>query len=157
MNYHVLKVRRECIVWSIAFLSSGTVITSDSFGRVQFWDWQRGTLMESHTVSTSAVLSLAVSEVGKSLRVPAGQPGPVWAPVCWARGVWAGAAWLGAFGPAGAGLGEKLPVPACLPVLPFHSSQSVPANPVPVSLTRRRTASLWAPRRGPLTSFSCCQ
>ncbi|NWZ55840.1 U3 small nucleolar RNA-associated protein 4 homolog [Haliaeetus albicilla] len=69
VNYHVLKVRRECIVWSIAFLSSGTVITSDSFGRVQFWDWQRGTLMESHTVSTSAVLSLAVSEKEDSIIV----------------------------------------------------------------------------------------
>ncbi|KFV97574.1 Cirhin, partial [Eurypyga helias] len=64
VNYHVQKVKRECIVWSIAFLSCGTVVTSDSFGRVQFWDWERGTLVESHTVSTSSVLSLAVSEVG---------------------------------------------------------------------------------------------
>ena len=59
------KVKRECVIWSIAFLSSGTVVTSDSFGRVQFWEWERGTLLESHTVSTSAVLSLAVSEVGE--------------------------------------------------------------------------------------------
>ena len=70
MNYHVQKVKRECIVWSIAFLSSGTVVTSDSFGRVQFWDWEQGTLLESHTVSTSAVLSLAVSEVGESPPCP---------------------------------------------------------------------------------------
>lgn len=68
VNYHVQKVKRECIVWSIAFLSSGTVVTSDSFGRVQFWDWERGTLLQSHTVSTSAVLSLAVSEVGEAPR-----------------------------------------------------------------------------------------
>ncbi|KAM7100670.1 LOW QUALITY PROTEIN: U3 small nucleolar RNA-associated protein 4 homolog [Ciconia maguari] len=61
VNYRVQKVKRECIVWSIAFLSSGNLSTSDSFGRVQFWDWERGTLLESHTVSTSAVLSLAVS------------------------------------------------------------------------------------------------
>ncbi|PKU29634.1 hypothetical protein llap_20062 [Limosa lapponica baueri] len=69
VNYHVHKVKRECIVWSIAFLSSGTVVTSDSFGRVQFWDWERGTLLESHTVSTSAVLSLSVSEKEDSIVV----------------------------------------------------------------------------------------
>ncbi|NXY51811.1 UTP4 protein, partial [Ceuthmochares aereus] len=69
VNYYVQKVKRECIVWSIAFLSSGTVVTSDSFGRVQFWDWERGTLQESHTVSTSAVLSLAVSEKEDSIVV----------------------------------------------------------------------------------------
>ncbi|NXX58433.1 UTP4 protein, partial [Scopus umbretta] len=69
VNYHIQKVKRECIVWSIGFLSSGTVITSDSFGRVQFWDWERGTLLESHTVSTSAVLSLAVSENEDSIVV----------------------------------------------------------------------------------------
>lgn len=78
VNYHVQKVKRECIVWSIAFLSSGTVVTSDSFGRVQFWDWERGTLLESHTVSTSAVLSLAVSEVGGPPRVP--PPQAAWGP-----------------------------------------------------------------------------
>lgn len=66
MNYHVQKVKQECIVWSIAFLSSGTVVTSDSFGRVQFWDWKQGTLLDSHTISNSAILSLAVSEVSKS-------------------------------------------------------------------------------------------
>ncbi|NXH16573.1 UTP4 protein, partial [Bucco capensis] len=69
VNYHVQKVKHECIVWSIAFLSSGTVVTSDSFGRVQFWDWEQGTLLESHTVSTSAVLSLAVSEKEDSIIV----------------------------------------------------------------------------------------
>lgn len=77
MNYHVQKVKRECIVWSIAFLSSGTVVTSDSFGRVQFWDWERGTLLESHTVSTSAVLSLSVSEVGGC---PPSPPPGSWGP-----------------------------------------------------------------------------
>nr|XP_047906463.1 U3 small nucleolar RNA-associated protein 4 homolog [Anser cygnoides] len=70
VNYHVPKPKkRECVVWSIAFLSDGTVVSSDSFGRVQFWDWERGTLLESHTVSTSAVLSLAVSEKEDSIVV----------------------------------------------------------------------------------------
>uniref|UniRef100_A0A8B9NW52 UTP4 small subunit processome component n=1 Tax=Apteryx owenii TaxID=8824 RepID=A0A8B9NW52_APTOW len=70
VNYHVQKSKkRECVVWSVAFLSSGTVVSSDSFGRLQFWDWERGTLLESHTVSTSAVLSLAVSEKEDSIVV----------------------------------------------------------------------------------------
>ncbi|XP_040427229.1 U3 small nucleolar RNA-associated protein 4 homolog [Cygnus olor] len=70
VNYHVPKPKkRECVVWSIAFLSDGAVVSSDSFGRVQFWDWERGTLLESHTVSTSAVLSLAVSEKEDSIVV----------------------------------------------------------------------------------------
>lgn len=77
VNYHVQKVQRECVVWSVVFLASSTVVTSDSFGRVQFWDWQRGTLVESHTVSTSSALSLAVSEVGES-------PEPLMSP--WAFG-----------------------------------------------------------------------
>ncbi|NXC41438.1 UTP4 protein, partial [Penelope pileata] len=70
VNYHVPKPKkRECVVWSIAFLASGTVVTSDSFGRVQFWDWERGTLQESHTVSSTAVLSMAVSEHEDSIVV----------------------------------------------------------------------------------------
>lgn len=72
MNYHVEKTKRECVVWAIALLSRGTVVSADSFGRVQFWDWEQGTLAESHTVSTSAALSLAVSEVGET---PVSPPG----------------------------------------------------------------------------------
>lgn len=72
VNHHVEKAKRECVVWAIALLSSGTVVSADSFGRVQFWDWQQGTLAESHTVSTSAALSLAVSEVGET---PVSPPG----------------------------------------------------------------------------------
>ncbi|NWX15831.1 UTP4 protein, partial [Aegotheles bennettii] len=69
VSYQVQKVRRECVVWGTAFLSSGAVVTADSFGRVQFWDWERGTLLQSHTVSTAAVLSLAVSETEDSMVV----------------------------------------------------------------------------------------
>ncbi|XP_025975475.2 U3 small nucleolar RNA-associated protein 4 homolog [Dromaius novaehollandiae] len=70
VNYHVQKPKkRECVVWSVAFLSSGTVVSSDSFGRVQFWDWETGTLLESHTVSASAALALAVSEQEDSIVV----------------------------------------------------------------------------------------
>ncbi|NWY90549.1 UTP4 protein, partial [Loxia curvirostra] len=69
VNYHVEKAKRECVVWAIALLSSGTVVSADSFGRVQFWDWEQGTLAESHTVSTSAVLSLAVAQKEDSIIV----------------------------------------------------------------------------------------
>lgn len=80
VNCHVPKSKkRECVVWSIAFLSSGTVISSDSFGRVQFWDWERGTLQDSHTVSSSAALSLAVSEV-RSPWARTAVPAPRWYP-----------------------------------------------------------------------------
>ncbi|XP_030138411.4 U3 small nucleolar RNA-associated protein 4 homolog [Taeniopygia guttata] len=69
VNHHVEKAKRECVVWAIALLSSGTAVSADSFGRVQFWDWQQGTLAESCAVSTSAVLSLAVSEKEDSIVV----------------------------------------------------------------------------------------
>ncbi|XP_030916000.1 U3 small nucleolar RNA-associated protein 4 homolog [Geospiza fortis] len=69
VNHRVEKAKRECVVWAIALLSSGTVVSADSFGRVQFWDWEQGTLAESHTVSTSAVLSLAVSQKEDSMIV----------------------------------------------------------------------------------------
>ncbi|NWS34556.1 UTP4 protein, partial [Polioptila caerulea] len=69
VNHQVEKAKRECVVWAIALLSSGTVVSADSFGRVQFWDWEQGTLAESHTISTSAVLSLAVSEKEDSIIV----------------------------------------------------------------------------------------
>ncbi|NXF79518.1 UTP4 protein, partial [Sclerurus mexicanus] len=69
VNYHMEKTKRECVVWAIALLSRGTAVTADSYGRVQFWDWQQGTLAESHVVSTSAALSLAVSEREDSIVV----------------------------------------------------------------------------------------
>ncbi|NXR64968.1 UTP4 protein, partial [Rhadina sibilatrix] len=69
VNHQVEKAKRECVVWAIALLSSGTVVSADSFGRVQFWDWEQGTLAESHTISTSAALSLAVSEREDSIIV----------------------------------------------------------------------------------------
>lgn len=53
-------------MWSVAFLSDGSVVSADSAGKVQFWDSEMGTLLRTHTVSSSAVLSLAVSEVSDS-------------------------------------------------------------------------------------------
>ncbi|XP_067392855.1 U3 small nucleolar RNA-associated protein 4 homolog [Emydura macquarii macquarii] len=61
--------RLECVVWSVAFLSDGTIVSGDSAGKVQFWDSEKGTLLETHPVSSSAVLCLAVSEKEDSIVV----------------------------------------------------------------------------------------
>nr|XP_056718392.1 U3 small nucleolar RNA-associated protein 4 homolog [Euleptes europaea] len=60
---------RECVVWSVAFLSDGTIVSADSSGKVQFWDSEMGTLLQTSVVSNSAVLSLAVSEAEDSIVV----------------------------------------------------------------------------------------
>ncbi|XP_048371692.1 U3 small nucleolar RNA-associated protein 4 homolog [Sphaerodactylus townsendi] len=60
---------RECIVWSVAFLSDGTIVSADSSGKVQFWDSEMGTLLQTSVVSSSAVLSLAASEAEDSIVV----------------------------------------------------------------------------------------
>ncbi|XP_060110076.1 U3 small nucleolar RNA-associated protein 4 homolog [Heteronotia binoei] len=60
---------RECVVWSVVFLSDGTIVSADSSGRVQFWDSEMETLLQTSVVSSSAVLSLAASEAEDSLVV----------------------------------------------------------------------------------------
>ncbi|XP_066493111.1 U3 small nucleolar RNA-associated protein 4 homolog isoform X2 [Tiliqua scincoides] len=60
---------RECVVWSVGFLSDGTIISADSAGKLQFWNSETGTLRQTHPLSSSAVLSLAVSEKEDSIVV----------------------------------------------------------------------------------------
>uniref|UniRef100_A0A8D0GKV0 UTP4 small subunit processome component n=1 Tax=Sphenodon punctatus TaxID=8508 RepID=A0A8D0GKV0_SPHPU len=64
---------RECVLWGVAFLSDGTIVSADSAGKVQFWDWETGTLVQTHPISKSAVLSLAVSETEDSIVVGTAQ------------------------------------------------------------------------------------
>ncbi|XP_078526337.1 U3 small nucleolar RNA-associated protein 4 homolog [Lissotriton helveticus] len=52
---------RECLVWSLAFLSNGEIVSADSTGKVQFWDWEKGTLIRTFPVSNVDVLSLALA------------------------------------------------------------------------------------------------
>lgn len=92
---------------------------------------------------------------GPPPRFPPGRGGILWDPVCWTRGAQAGAARLGASGPAGAR--SEAPGPCLPPGAALSSFPVCTQNLVPVSLTRRRTASSWAPQPGPPTSFSCCQ
>ncbi|XP_072242835.1 U3 small nucleolar RNA-associated protein 4 homolog [Leuresthes tenuis] len=53
---------REVVVWSVAFLSDHTIISSDSAGKVQIWDGLTGTLLSSHLVTKWDVLALSVSQ-----------------------------------------------------------------------------------------------
>ncbi|XP_063168846.1 U3 small nucleolar RNA-associated protein 4 homolog isoform X2 [Candoia aspera] len=60
---------QKCLVWGLAFLSEGTVVSADSAGKVQFWDSEMGTLLSKHPISKAAVLSVAVAEAEDSLVV----------------------------------------------------------------------------------------
>lgn len=55
--------KRKCIIWGVAFLSDGTVISVDSAGKVQFWDSATGTLVKNHLIANADVQSIAVSDV----------------------------------------------------------------------------------------------
>ncbi|KAM4605834.1 U3 small nucleolar RNA-associated protein 4 homolog [Discoglossus pictus] len=61
--------KRECIVWSVAVLSSGEIISVDSTGKLQFWDLEKGTLIRTHSVSNCDLLALSVSPTEDSLVV----------------------------------------------------------------------------------------
>ncbi|XP_029464180.1 U3 small nucleolar RNA-associated protein 4 homolog [Rhinatrema bivittatum] len=60
---------RECVVWGVAFLSSGTLVSADSTGKLQFWDSEKGTLVQTHRVTNADILSLSVSQHEDSLVV----------------------------------------------------------------------------------------
>lgn len=54
---------KECVVWSVLYLTDGTVISGDSSGKVKMWDDQMGTMLKSHQVTKWDVLTLSVSQV----------------------------------------------------------------------------------------------
>ncbi len=54
-------------MWSVVYLSDGTIISGDSVGMVKLWDDQTGTLIISHNVTKCDVLALSVSQVRKML------------------------------------------------------------------------------------------
>ncbi|XP_053304804.1 U3 small nucleolar RNA-associated protein 4 homolog [Spea bombifrons] len=74
---HMLRLDRrvqgvrnaECLVWSVAMLSSGDIISVDSCGKLQFWDMVTGTLMRTHNVAYCDIFCLAVSQMEDSLVV----------------------------------------------------------------------------------------
>ncbi|XP_069822191.1 U3 small nucleolar RNA-associated protein 4 homolog isoform X2 [Dendropsophus ebraccatus] len=74
---HVLKLdrrpvsgkKRDCVVWSVAVLSCGEIISVDSTGKLQFWEIKSGTLIRSYNVASCDLLCLAVSQTEDSLVV----------------------------------------------------------------------------------------
>ncbi|XP_072373809.1 U3 small nucleolar RNA-associated protein 4 homolog [Scyliorhinus torazame] len=58
---------RECVVWSVCFLSDYTIVSADSAGKVQFWDWRTGTLLKTHPITKCDVLTLAVNDAEDSI------------------------------------------------------------------------------------------
>ncbi|XP_063801989.1 U3 small nucleolar RNA-associated protein 4 homolog [Pseudophryne corroboree] len=64
---------RDCVVWSVAVLSCGQIVSVDSAGRLQFWDLEKGTLMRSYPVASCDLLCLAVSQSEDSLVVGTSQ------------------------------------------------------------------------------------
>lgn len=60
---HLGITKSRCIVWGVAFLSDGTVISVDSVGKVQLWDSATGTLVKSHLIANADVQSIAVADV----------------------------------------------------------------------------------------------
>ncbi|GCC20630.1 hypothetical protein chiPu_0019194 [Chiloscyllium punctatum] len=54
--------RRECVVWSLCFLSNYSIVSADSAGKIQFWDWQTETLLKTHPVTKCDVLTLSVNQ-----------------------------------------------------------------------------------------------
>uniref|UniRef100_A0AAR2LRA0 Anaphase-promoting complex subunit 4 WD40 domain-containing protein n=1 Tax=Pygocentrus nattereri TaxID=42514 RepID=A0AAR2LRA0_PYGNA len=70
-SYDLLGTSRsqECVVWSVVYLSDGTIISGDSAGKVKMWDSRTGTLIKSHQVTKWDVLTLSVSQDETSLAV----------------------------------------------------------------------------------------
>lgn len=60
---------RECLVWSLHFLACHMIVSADSSGKVQFWDSNKGTLVQSQIVTNSDILALAVAESEDSMVV----------------------------------------------------------------------------------------
>ncbi|CAO2634030.1 U3 small nucleolar RNA-associated protein 4 homolog [Lemmus lemmus] len=59
---HLGVTKSRCIVWGVAFLSDGTVISVDSVGKVQLWDSATGTLVKSHVIANADVQSIVADQ-----------------------------------------------------------------------------------------------
>ncbi|GAA5933116.1 hypothetical protein JCM3775_005316 [Rhodotorula graminis] len=55
------------VVWAVAVLASGTVVSGDSMGNVKFWDGSNGTQAQSFKAHKADVLALALGTDGTSL------------------------------------------------------------------------------------------
>ncbi|GAA5888631.1 hypothetical protein JCM6882_009026 [Rhodosporidiobolus microsporus] len=55
------------VVWTVAVLDDGTVVSGDSMGNVKFWDGTMGTQSQSFKAHKADVLALAIGSDGTSL------------------------------------------------------------------------------------------
>ncbi|GAA5983875.1 hypothetical protein JCM11641_006404 [Rhodosporidiobolus odoratus] len=55
------------IVWAVAILEDGTIVSGDSMGNVKFWDSETGTQSQSFKAHKADVLALALGSDGTSL------------------------------------------------------------------------------------------
>ncbi|GAA5832351.1 hypothetical protein JCM11251_006420 [Rhodosporidiobolus azoricus] len=55
------------VVWTVAVLADGTVVSGDSMGNVKFWDGTMGTQSQSFKAHKADVLALAIGSDGTSL------------------------------------------------------------------------------------------
>ncbi|BGP17760.1 hypothetical protein JCM10213_005342 [Rhodosporidiobolus nylandii] len=55
------------VVWAVAVLAEGTVVSGDSMGNVKFWDGANGTQTQSFRAHKADVLALALGSDGTSL------------------------------------------------------------------------------------------
>ncbi|XP_060779683.1 U3 small nucleolar RNA-associated protein 4 homolog isoform X2 [Neoarius graeffei] len=53
---------KECVVWSVVYLTDGTIFSGDSSGNVKIWDDRTGTLIRCHQVTKWDVLTLSASQ-----------------------------------------------------------------------------------------------
>lgn len=51
------------VVWAVAVLKDGTIVSGDSMGNVKFWDGEMGTQSQSFKTHKADVLCLAVGSV----------------------------------------------------------------------------------------------
>jgi len=58
---------REIIVWSVALLANGDVVSGDSTGEIKIWDGKTNTLTQRVKAHKQDVLSLAVSTDGSTI------------------------------------------------------------------------------------------
>ncbi|XP_077867131.1 U3 small nucleolar RNA-associated protein 4 homolog, partial [Saccoglossus kowalevskii] len=56
------NVTMETIVWNVAILKDYTIISTDSIGKVRFWDGHHGTLIKSFFTHKADILALSVSK-----------------------------------------------------------------------------------------------
>ncbi|GAA6032090.1 hypothetical protein JCM8097_007066 [Rhodosporidiobolus ruineniae] len=55
------------VVWAVAVLADGTVVSGDSMGNVKFWDGEMGTQSQSFKAHKADVLALALGSDGTSI------------------------------------------------------------------------------------------